>query len=129
MSKTILKIGIMAILIAGLTGCGKSIKCTNHDSKVDIDVIEFYSNPAIIKDRGNLFGETIYGKNLSIDGNMVTAEKSGLSNILWGGMIAPNSIKLNAEDDTVEVGENKYQCETKLITLIDFMKAIENKHR
>ena len=115
------------------SGCAaKGAICKNGESKVNIEVFAggngFGESPdnRIIKDRLNISSETVYNNNLNYDGIVMTADKSILGAVFTvSGLIGKNSIRLNKDKLTVELGEDVYKCDVELKKQMD--NVIPNK--
>jgi hypothetical protein len=130
LSRTItLGLSVGAILL--FSGCAAGVQCrAPENSTIHIEALKanFFNDTGIIKDRGNPFGETLYENNLKIEGNVVTADKSKKSVLFtWSGLVASWQMKLDADKDTVQIGETIYSCDKGLIELVQSIQEDKNK--
>lgn len=107
------------------------VKChTEDNSTIQVGAVgaNFASDRGIIKNPGNPFSETVYNKNLKMDANVITAEKSMVSVLFtWGGLVAPWKLRLDANNDTVQIGDTLYECDKGLFELIQILEKDKNK--
>ncbi len=105
------------------SGCAKGVQCRAPDnSTIHVEAFKdsLFTGKMITKDRGNPFAETVYNNNIKIDGNVVTAEKSKMGvAFTWSGLAAPWQMKLDANNDTFQIGETIYSCDKGLMELVN----------
>lgn len=113
------------------SGCMKQVKCQAEDnSAIQVGALKsnFAEDRGIIKNPGNPFSETVYNKNLKMDSNVITAEKSTLSVLsTLSGLVAPWELRLDANNDTVQIGNTLYECDKGLFELIQILEKDKNK--
>lgn len=113
------------------SGCTAGVQCRAPDNSITyVQVFKSTSvmDPRIVKDQMDLFNEVTFNNNIKIDGNVVTAEKSKFGAIFTtSGLLAPWQMKLDANNDTFQVGETVYSCNKGLKELVQKLQEDINQ--